>query len=424
MSQQAQAMVQTKQKTSEPSSAKGSILPHAAVIPAITPAHSGILQRCSGGVECEECRQKREGTLQRAAVSSTPVNENGNGVPPIVHDVLSSPGQSLDAGTRAFMEPRFGHDFSGVRVHTDRRAAESARAVNALAYTVGRDVVFGTGQYAPGTSEGRGLLAHELTHVVQQGPIVSRKSLPVGAVGDMYEREADQIANIVGEGSSSSSRSTVSSAGGLQGQSRLQRLIRTTEVHCPPAAAGVPSPNPFTADRRASALLDTAITKIDAARALHAINPADPDVVDVANALHTAFRLPNNDDTWTLGPPHVRLPVIHRRLEFAKDYIDSVVFTIHCLATGGGPDGMPCGTRPALREAYTCAGDATDLALCPVFWASNLNQRGRILAHEVFHINFGFIEDWGSPDVHNAHCYAQFVALLNGFNSPAGFRCH
>jgi hypothetical protein len=66
------------------------------------------------------------------------------------------------------MEPRFGHDFSGVRVHTDAQAAESARAVNALAYTVGRDVVFGAGQFAPQSPAGRRLMAHELTHVVQQ----------------------------------------------------------------------------------------------------------------------------------------------------------------------------------------------------------------------------------------------------------------
>jgi hypothetical protein len=89
--------------------------------------------------------------------------------PPIVQNVLSSGGgQPLDVATRAFMEPRFGHDFSQVRVHTDERAAGSVGAVNALAYTVGRDVVFGKGQYAPETSEGRRLLAHELTHVAQQ----------------------------------------------------------------------------------------------------------------------------------------------------------------------------------------------------------------------------------------------------------------
>ena len=78
------------------------------------------------------------------------------------------PGEPLDAGTLAFMEPRFNYNFSKVRVHADSRAAESARSVNALAYTVGRDVVFGAGQYAPTTLSGRQLLAHELTHVVQQ----------------------------------------------------------------------------------------------------------------------------------------------------------------------------------------------------------------------------------------------------------------
>ena len=87
---------------------------------------------------------------------------------PLIQSVLSSPGKPLDAGTRSFMEPRFGQDFSGVRVHVGGQAVESARAVNARAYTVGRDVVFGEGQYAPGSSEGRRLMAHELTHVVQQ----------------------------------------------------------------------------------------------------------------------------------------------------------------------------------------------------------------------------------------------------------------
>jgi hypothetical protein len=66
----------------------------------------------------------------------------------------------LDAATRAFFEPRFGHDFSHVRIHTDARAAESAQAVNALAYTVGRDVTFGEGEYSATTTTGRQLIAH------------------------------------------------------------------------------------------------------------------------------------------------------------------------------------------------------------------------------------------------------------------------
>jgi hypothetical protein len=87
---------------------------------------------------------------------------------------LHSASRPLDAATRSWMEPRFGHDFSGVRVHTGAEAAKSARAVNALAYTVGQDVVFGAEQYEPHTRHGRHLIAHELTHVVQQSHATDR----------------------------------------------------------------------------------------------------------------------------------------------------------------------------------------------------------------------------------------------------------
>jgi len=165
-----------------------------------TPVSTGLLQRkcaCGGSPsitgECTECNEKQGGRLQRSAISHQPKNV----VPPIVHDVLRSSGQPLDASTRAFMEPRFGHDFSQVRVHTDPQAAESARAVNALAYTVGRDVIFGSGQYAPEMSAGRRLIAHELMHTVQQssGSLeASRVTLTIGKSGDAHEREADALA--------------------------------------------------------------------------------------------------------------------------------------------------------------------------------------------------------------------------------------
>jgi hypothetical protein len=89
-------------------------------------------------------------------------------VPPVVNETLESLGRPLDPDPRAFMESRFGHDLSRVRIHADATAAASARALNARAYTAGRDVVFAAGQYAPGTHIGTRLLAHELTHVLQQ----------------------------------------------------------------------------------------------------------------------------------------------------------------------------------------------------------------------------------------------------------------
>jgi hypothetical protein len=97
------------------------------------------------------------------------------------------------------MEPRFGRDFSDVRVHTDTKATESARAVNALAYTVERDVVFADGQYAPGTRSGRELLAHELTHVLQQSAAsdAASNALVVGETGAVAEVEAERVGRAV-----------------------------------------------------------------------------------------------------------------------------------------------------------------------------------------------------------------------------------
>jgi hypothetical protein len=109
----------------------------------------------------EEVGLQRE--LQRKETASSP-----GLAPPIVHEVLNSPGQPLDRATRDFFEPRFGQDFGTVRVHTDANAAQSSRAVHALAYTVGRDIVFDAGRYSPHTQEGRRLLGHEMAHVIQQ----------------------------------------------------------------------------------------------------------------------------------------------------------------------------------------------------------------------------------------------------------------
>src|SRR5437870_5484816 len=102
--------------------------------------------------------------VAKPAASSTfmPARKESQSAPTVVHEVLRAPGQPLDAPTRGLMESRLGHDFARVRIHTDARAAESARAVNALAYTVGLDIVFDDAQYAPHSRQGQNLLAHEL----------------------------------------------------------------------------------------------------------------------------------------------------------------------------------------------------------------------------------------------------------------------
>lgn len=116
--------------------------------------------------KCAECEEEQDQqTLQKKSAGGA----DPQTAPPIVDEVLRSPGEPLDAATRAFFEPRFGHDFSHVRVHTDATAAASARMVDAAAYTVGSDLVFAGGRYAPGANDGRSLLAHELAHTIQQG---------------------------------------------------------------------------------------------------------------------------------------------------------------------------------------------------------------------------------------------------------------
>jgi hypothetical protein len=159
----------------------------------------------SGGGECATCREKRrlrlqtkltinkpgdifeqeaDRTAERVMAASAPSNVHGSptsiqlvsrashasvdATPPSVDRALAIPGRPLDSALRRDMEQRFGYDFGHVRVHTDRSAAESARAVNARAYTVGGDIVFAQGRFAPETVAGKTLLAHELTHVLQQ----------------------------------------------------------------------------------------------------------------------------------------------------------------------------------------------------------------------------------------------------------------
>ena len=175
------------------------------------PAPSGILQRActcgqhtSSGGKCAECRKMclvgNQVGLQSAHLSQNGGGAGGEGVPPIVYEVLRSPSRPLDAATRAFMEPRFGHDFSRVRVHTGERAAELAQAVNALAYTVGREMVFGGGQFMPSTRVGRRLIAHELTHVVQQETSTGASQLvtrPESGQEAGSEREANSQAGHV-----------------------------------------------------------------------------------------------------------------------------------------------------------------------------------------------------------------------------------
>lgn len=135
--------------------------------------HGPTIQRqhtCTCGGECPECKAKQQSQIN-TSLQTRRIRGGGAGMlfaPPLVHEVLRSPGRPLDSATRAFMESRFGHDFGQVRIHAGAQAATSAQSMGAVAYTVGHHVVFGEGHYVPDTFAGQRLLAHELTHVIQQ----------------------------------------------------------------------------------------------------------------------------------------------------------------------------------------------------------------------------------------------------------------
>lgn len=134
-------------------------------------------------LSCAERRSKshpEETPKKQAGAQITPIRSNSETrkteAPSVVHEVLAMPGQTLDPATRTDAESRFGCDFSEVQLFTHAAAAESAREINARAYTVGNKIVFGRQEYAPGTRNGKKLLFHELTHVVQQNGTDTRQA--------------------------------------------------------------------------------------------------------------------------------------------------------------------------------------------------------------------------------------------------------
>jgi hypothetical protein len=218
---------------------------------AITPTTSSKFKR-----ECSDVRHRKSLNSEAGARHSALAGHHNPPVPPIAHEVLRSPGQPLDAATRAFFEPRMRHEFSRVRVHTDAKAAASALAVNAIAYTVGQHVVFGQGQFAPYSAAGRRLLAHELAHTVQQRDAImpSLERLEVSSPDDDHEHQAERVVQAVVQSTGPTSAKDGESeehpepalAADPMHVARLQRVISFT------TADGVFTPNNVVANEDAT----------------------------------------------------------------------------------------------------------------------------------------------------------------------------
>jgi hypothetical protein len=148
--------------------------------------------------KCQHCEEEEKVHRKESSAAAQGGHELDNYV-----GSLGSSGQAMSASSRQFFEPRFGRDFSSVKLHTDSVAAKSAQSINALAYTTGNNIVFNSGQYSPNSDSGKKLIAHELTHVMQQGGAIGRKiqrqATPVTASTDVYICSKDLDTSPVGK---------------------------------------------------------------------------------------------------------------------------------------------------------------------------------------------------------------------------------
>jgi hypothetical protein len=365
------------------------------------PGSALVLRRCAcGGTpgldgECPACRAKRlQRSVLRMPVEVGPADDPyereaervaeavaggspasiSRRAPATATPRLAGLGRSssLPAGERSFMEARLGHDFGGVRVHTGERAAAAAQSVEARAFTVGSDVVFGAGEYRPGTQSGRRLLAHELTHVVQDAA--------------------------------------------------PQRLRRTParKVSCAPGPLNLPNGSSIAdpvaeitaAEDRGNELLDAAIDELRFA--IDQINaggePGWPTISDsLGHAMQVMGLDPDRRATWT-GRGIGTAGLLLRRLRAVRRTIGAGSFFFTCLGPrvrrGGECPGPSCDGD---TEATSCSGTFL-MDLCPPFWEElDLEARAATIVHESFHNFAEFIGDAGREG--NAECYTRFAQI-------------
>jgi hypothetical protein len=386
----------------------------------------GMLQRktgcgCGGSApECVGCNKGNESTLQRRVGNQT----EPNGVPPIVHEVLRSPGHPLDAKTRAFLEPRFEHDFGNVRVHTGNRAEESARTVNALAYTVGKNVVFDAGQYAPETANGKRLLAHELTHVLQQRGGDGIQPQTIGVSSDAYEQEADRTSAWVVDAPAGSIAAPV----GSQSPNVLQRTP-ANKVSCGASAPlqlpdGTAIADPVgvitAAEDRANALLDDSINELDFTRQqILAGSPAGfPTVSDPLGAGMKLMGVnPDSDSAWR-GNGLNSAGLLLRRLRLIRSTIGAGSFFFTCLGPQNGTIGSCAGPICAGGNVAASCDGSFQTNLCPPFWQDGTGVEGQaaVIVHESSHNFAAFVQHSGREG--NAFCFERFPFVATGTPEP------
>ena len=348
------------------------------------------------GKKCDECtRLQRLRTSASNEPAALSVPELGQGLP-------------LDRATRRTFESRFGHDFSGVRVHADDRAAEAARSLSAEAYASGHNLVFGRGRYSPGTPQGQRLLAHELAHVVQQRSGLSANA-PLDTQHDPAELEAEANAQRFLSGAPLSVR---------QRAPRLARR-RTPEDSTTVTVEAPTGPPGCTLDQHhaiepavngAQDRLRRAIERLDA----YISAPADAAQQPVAAALTRHF---HRADAVVATRVRQRLDTLRR------DMVGRDPFPVECHD----------GTDTSCTNSGAYVRNDSELVFCPAFFTGSLDWRIEALTHEMAHTLIGldisdraYRNDRLLPHLNtaealdNAESYTMFVSELDSGRAVEG----
>jgi hypothetical protein len=346
--------------------------------------------------ESTERGAKQQTKIKRAAINAE--------VPPIVPEILRSPVQPLDKATRDFMEPRFGRDFSNVRVHTGRKAAESAQAVNALAYTVGHDVVFGNSEIAPGAPADRKLIAHELVHVLQQSKKsqLSFGNLHLDSPNSPTEHEAETIAEKV-----SSER-------------QVQPNLTFTEQ---------PSSSTLLVQR--SPTFTSNCTEFDRCRVIEPLSAARQlldrvliELSPVVNGTVTTGRIIDllNVHFHDPGATATRAATVLSNFQAIKAELDSAIgFNCHPAPTECESEKNRKGRTGAFT---TLCSPGSEISLCDAYYSTPCPEQARLLIHEITHnilnscTDYAYIHESNymtlSPEQasRNPDTYAQFAKMV------------
>ena len=298
---------------------------------------------------------------------------------------LRGNGSPLSKSERNFFEPRFGRDLSNVKIHTDSRAAATALSLNSKAFTIGNDIVFASGHYSPASDEGKKLIAHELTHTIQQGKNVDKK---------------------------------------------IQRRVRRRFVSCRNPSAATrrlvgddPVDTIRLADSFAIVLADSAIDRLtrlrqSAIQNLQSHNPLNNVIpACVANVLRNNFGLTNpfEERIWR-GRGARTVHVIIRRLQAALRLLEGGWLRYTCI----GPARLNFTSGKILYSDTCCTGGVlacafagiTRIWLCRPWWHDSLTEQALTLIHEALHIYFSIVRD--TTNFAAAENYIRMVECLTG----------